>query len=321
MLTTPSTLKLAYPSSVPETPSKVSVPANTPTEEGELIPQLACHTVPIEIRVNMEAHQEQEEDGQEDDAPYGFIPNDPSSHHYYPIYVPNEWYVNGKVAEPRAVLATYIKYSPDFSTVTGTQHKGASERTVPIMVGRRSCHYSTIIKAQWKTLQQESNSKFTVNEALVDLGDIHLIGEVNCYRGYSQTKEILEKLHREAQHWVNEILRELVEVERVLRFMTGLPDPSLCPTLFDLISPPNLPLFVIDADPLVTKSPSAHPDSRSNVAKFAAALTTRHRVEEPEMMLLEKVALLDHKEWTSESWSAPFMSNVLTAGAQELMGI
>ncbi|KAF8274211.1 hypothetical protein EI94DRAFT_1794428 [Lactarius quietus] len=256
MSTTPSTFELAYPSSVPETPSKISVPANTPTEEGEILPQLACHTVPIEVRVDMEIHQEQEEDvfssvnygrpvlqdeGREDDAPYGFIPNEPSSCHYYPIYVLNERYVSGEVAKPRAVLATYIKYSPDFTMVTRTQCKGAPEHTVPIMVGRCSRHYSTITDMQWKTLQWESDSEFAVNEALADLEDICLIGEINRYRGYSQTKEILEKLRREAQHWVDEILRELVEVERVLKFMTILPDPSLCPAPFNLVSPQNLP--------------------------------------------------------------------------------
>ncbi|KAF8259936.1 hypothetical protein EI94DRAFT_1706684 [Lactarius quietus] len=101
-------------------------------------------------------------------------------------------------------------------TVTGTQLKGAVECTVPVMVGRRSRHYSTITAEQWRTLRRDSSSEFAVNEALADLGDIRLTGEINRYRGYSQTKDILEMLHREAHHRVDEILRELVEVERVL---------------------------------------------------------------------------------------------------------
>ena len=110
--------------------------------------------------------------------PYGFILNNPTSKHNYPIYVHNKRYVSGQVKEPRSVLVTYIKYSLNYTTVTGTQRKGQPECNIPVMVGRRSQSYSIIMPEQWKSLQRDTNSEFSVNEALAELGDINLVG---CY--------------------------------------------------------------------------------------------------------------------------------------------
>src|SRR6266702_3435109 len=114
--------------------------------EGSDIPlQLGQQTVPIvEIattvtsKINYE--QEIEIDKEDDEAPVGFIPNDPLGHMFYPIYVKNPAYRPTRSGHEgrRLHLAPYIKYSLDYTMVFGTNGKGQEIRSTPVYVGRRS---------------------------------------------------------------------------------------------------------------------------------------------------------------------------------------
>jgi hypothetical protein len=55
-----------------------------------------------------------------------------------------------------------------------------------------------------------------VNEAVAEMGDPRIIGEVNCYRGKRELKDTLDKLLRDARQHVNEISKEALAVENEL---------------------------------------------------------------------------------------------------------
>ncbi len=93
--------------------------------ELEYPPQLGRQTIPIiEVEVTVDStidyEQEVEQDDEEsEEAPVGYIPNDPLGHMFYPIYIKNPNYCptrNGHKGR-RLRLAPYIKYSPDYTMV------------------------------------------------------------------------------------------------------------------------------------------------------------------------------------------------------------
>ena len=113
-------------------------------------------------------------------APAGYIYNNLTSHHFYPVYVTNPKY--GEIrAEPHIAMATFIKYATDYMYVSGTMGIGNKIRTIPVVVGRRACFYSWMTEESWRELQQGNKHKFAVNEVLSQLGDLRLTGEINWY--------------------------------------------------------------------------------------------------------------------------------------------
>ncbi|KAH9170497.1 hypothetical protein EDB89DRAFT_1907746 [Lactarius sanguifluus] len=69
-------------------------------------------------------------------------------------------------------------------------------------------------EAKWKKLLSGANEEFAVNEALTEIGDPRLTGEVNRLCGQSAVKDTLEELLRDAHCWATDITRQLVDVER-----------------------------------------------------------------------------------------------------------
>ena len=82
--------------------------------------------------INFNRVADKADDG--DDAPVGFIINDPESRHYYPVYIPNLQYGKWDEEEPM-VMAKYIWYSPKYLFVTGCNSKAYPEKTIPIYIG------------------------------------------------------------------------------------------------------------------------------------------------------------------------------------------
>ena len=211
---------LAYPASSPsQTPS---VPDNTP--ERPLTPQLARRTEPFPdddaISVDHSAlssaiNYDQPQYDDKDDAPVGFIPNDPTSRHYYPIYVPNPLF--GKWDEQdRTKVAKYIQYNVDYTYVTGTEGRGYTQRTTPVYIGRRANTRSPMTKAKWEDFKRGSPREFVINEAIADMADPRIIGEVNRLRGKMELRDTLEKMLREARHSVDALSKEYLATEREL---------------------------------------------------------------------------------------------------------
>ncbi len=190
--------------------------------EGDDVPlQLGRRTVPIveiattvtsTIDYNREAELDDEES---EEAPVGYIPNDPLGRMFYPIYVKNPNYRPTQRGHEgrRLRLAPYIKYSPDYTMVFGTNGKGQEIRSTPVYVGRRARSPAHMSPAMWKELEEGAPQEFAVNEALMVEGDPRLHGEVNRFRGKRALVDTLEHLRRGAQKQVTEITKELLNTE------------------------------------------------------------------------------------------------------------
>ena len=132
-----------------------------PSEGSDVPLQLGRRTVPIvEVATTVTSainyEREEENDEEDDEAPVGFIPNDPLGRMFYPIYVKNPAYRpmrNGHEGR-RLRLAPYIKYSPDYTMVFGTNGKGHEIRSTPVYVGRRSRSPAHMTPAMWKELEE-----------------------------------------------------------------------------------------------------------------------------------------------------------------------
>ncbi len=172
-------------------------------------------TVASTIDYEWEVEQDNEES---DEAPVGYIPNDPLGHMFYPIYIKNPNYhpMHHGQEGRRLRLAPYIKYSPDYTMVFGTNGKGQEICSTPIYVGRRARSPAHMTPAMWKELEEGALQEFVVNKALMVEGDPHLHGEINRFRGKRALVDTLEHLHQGAQKQVNNITKELIGTERDL---------------------------------------------------------------------------------------------------------
>jgi hypothetical protein len=233
-MSTVSTPTDIHAAPAPPTPpqSVVSAPDNTPEP---LSPQLARRSLPIRedeeeetpqlARRSLPIREDEEESAVNDDraeeqlteltAPVGYIPNIPDSKHFYPIYVTTKKY-RKEGTGPRIVIAPFIKYDPDYTYVFGTEGEGCEIRNVPVQVGRRAQHYERMTRAKWRDLRRGDIWEFAINEALEDLGDIRLKGELNRFRGLADQKETVADLLKDALSRVNEITREAVVIDRAL---------------------------------------------------------------------------------------------------------
>ena len=119
--------------------------------------------------------------------PVGFIPNDHDGHHFYLVYVKDSHY-DLAAGGPRTMIAPFIQYSPNFTKVTSTEGVGFEHCTIPVYLGRRSRVAQKMTTEKWKYLRRDTNTKFVINEALVEIRDPRLTGEVNRYRGLAEVK-------------------------------------------------------------------------------------------------------------------------------------
>ena len=199
------------------TPSVSSVPNNTPaddtTPDQPLPPQLAIRSIPIEEdEISSIDYKSVAEDP--NSAPQGFILNELDSHHFYPIHVPNPRY--GKWdEEPCSIVTKYIQYNADYTYVTGTAGRGYSQHSIPVYISRQTRFYTTMTAAQWREFQHGAPQEFLINEAIADMADPRIVGEVNRLRGKMELRDTLDKLRRDAQHRLDEITKEYVTVPAV----------------------------------------------------------------------------------------------------------
>ena len=209
------------PKSPTPAPSIISPPENTPTEE-TIPPQLAIRSQPLPddeacsaIFSTIDFNRVAETANNGDDAPVGFIINDPDSRHYYPVYVPNPLYGKWDEEEPM-VVAKYIWYHPDYLFVTGCNGRAYPERTIPVYIGRKSNHHRRMNPTMWKEFRRNSPQEFMINEAVADLGDPRVVAELNWYRGKAELQETLGDILKEARQRVSEVEKEYLIVQREL---------------------------------------------------------------------------------------------------------
>jgi hypothetical protein len=118
--------------------------------------------------------------------------------------------------QDRTKVAKYIQYKSDYTYVTGTEGQGYSHCTVPVYIGRQTHHYAPMTSSKWQELGRGMPQEFIVNEAVAEMGDPCIIGEVNRYRGKRELKDTLDKLLRDARQRVNEISKEVLTVKNEL---------------------------------------------------------------------------------------------------------
>ena len=106
--------------------SVVLAPENTPTSHSPT-PQLAIWTEPIMDHDNDSMVNYSQSEVEEDDntAPTGCLTNNPTSRHFYPIYLTNPLFGHGR-EQPCVVLAKYIKYSTDYRYTYSMLKKGVA---------------------------------------------------------------------------------------------------------------------------------------------------------------------------------------------------
>ena len=210
------------PKSPTPAPSIISPPENTPTEE-VTPPQLAIRSQPFPedddslsaVFSTIDFHRVAETANDGDDAPVGYIVNDPESRHYHPVYVPNLRYGKWDEEEPM-VVAKYIRYSADYLFVTGCNGKAYLERTIPVYIGRKSNHHRRMNPTMWKEFRRNSPQEFMINEAVADLADPRVVAELNRYRGKAELQETLGDILKESRQRVSEVEKEYLIVQREL---------------------------------------------------------------------------------------------------------
>jgi len=149
-----------YESEVPE--------LEYPSEGSDVPLQLGRRTVPIvevatTVTSTINYEREAERDDEEsEEAPVGYIPNDPLGRMFYPIYVKNPDYrpTQRGYEGRRLRLAPYIKYSPEYTMVFGTNGKGQEIRSTPVYVGRRARSAAHMTPAMWKELEEGAPQEF-----------------------------------------------------------------------------------------------------------------------------------------------------------------
>ena len=195
-----------------------SVPDNTPADDDTparpLTPQLAIRSVPIEEdELSSIDYRSVVEDP--DSAPAGFVHNELEGRHFYPIHVPNPQY--GKWDnEKRTKVARYIQYNADYTYVTGTDGRGYSQHTIPVYISRQTHHYTPMTAAKWREFRRGAPQEFLINEAIADMADPRIVGEVNRLRGKMELRDTLDKLRRDTQHRLDEIMKEYTVTEQEL---------------------------------------------------------------------------------------------------------
>ena len=240
------------PKSPTPAPSIVSPPENTPVE-ATTPPQLAIRSQPLPDNndalsitlSSIDYNRVADKADNGDDAPVGFIVNNPESHHYYPVYVPNPQYGKWDEEEPM-VMAKYIQYSPEYLFVTGCNGKAYPERTIPVYIGRKSNHYRRMNPTMWKELRRDSPQEFMINEAVADLGDPRIVAELNWYRGKADIQETLGDILKDARKRVMDAKKEYLVIQRdLVDSMNRIERAGLYDTLQmqmrRLFTPPVLP--------------------------------------------------------------------------------
>ena len=192
------------PKSPTPAPSVVSPPENTPTKE-IAPPQLAIRSQPLPdddalsaVFSTIDFNRVAETADNGDDAPVGFVVNDPESRHYHPVYVPNPRFGKWDEEEPM-VMAKYIQYSPEYLFVTGCNGKAYPKRTIPVYIGQKSNHHRRMNPTMWKEFRRNSPQEFMINEAVADLGDPRVVAKLSRYRGKAELQETLGDILKEAR--------------------------------------------------------------------------------------------------------------------------
>ena len=201
-------------------PATSTIPSRTMTPELSIVPQLAIRTLPMPedskdstSDVNYEASQDQTP------IPACFITNDPTHPFFYPIHVPNPTYqeTDNTWTGTRTIVAPFIRYSSDFTTVYRSAGVGHEEESLPVHLLKKVQDPHHLSYKDWVELQNGSQTEFAINMAIEDINDPCLKGEVNCYRKEIRAARALRDIESEAHTRLHKATQEREVMERVLK--------------------------------------------------------------------------------------------------------
>ena len=69
---------------------------------------------------------------------------------------------------------------------------------------------------KWKYLRNRNEREFAINMVLSQINNPKYHGEINHYRGLSNLQDTLERLMKDAQGQVMEVMKELMTIEEQL---------------------------------------------------------------------------------------------------------
>ena len=97
--------------------------------------------------------------------------------------------------------------------VEGSAGVGTESCSCPVQIDRRVPTHTCMNPIKWRHLRQGNERDFAINMALAQINDPKYHGEINRYRGLSDLQDTLERLMKDAQGRVMEVMKELVTVE------------------------------------------------------------------------------------------------------------
>ena len=151
--------------------------------------------------------------------PAGFVANIPTHPFFYPIHVPNPTYreTDNTWTGTRTIVAPFIRYSPDFTTVYGSAGVGHQEESLPVHLLKKVQDPHHLSYDDWKQLQGGSQREFIINGAMNEINNPCLIWEVNHYRKEIRAARALRDLEAETHARQHKISQEREVVEKVLK--------------------------------------------------------------------------------------------------------
>ena len=261
--------------------------------------------------------------------PSGFITNNSTHPFFYPIHVPNPTYqeTDNTWTGTRTIVAPFIRYSPDFTTVYGSAGVGHQEESLPVHLLKKVQDPHHLSYDEWKQLQGGSQREYVINAAMNGINDPCFIGEVNHYRKEIKAAWALRDLEAETCARQHKISQEREVVEKVLKesmrrlepagayeelthHTRTATSPSLSPHATPFIpcrnGPAEMPILAGEEDPTQRQVASRSPKSRrskkcskcgsrkhrSKQCSFGLALITSTLGQE-KMMLSKCLALMD----------------------------
>ena len=108
--------------------------------------------------------------------------------------------------------------------VEGSTGEGMESHSCPVQIYRRVPTHVHMTLTKWWHLRRGNEREFAINMVLAQINDPEDHGEVNCYRGLSYLQDTLERLMREAQGQVMEVMKELMAVEVLISDLSTLSD-------------------------------------------------------------------------------------------------
>ena len=139
----------------------------------------------------------------------------PTMPFFYHIYIRNPLYRanEGDWTHERLIVAPFVKYSANYTHVEGSAGIGTETHLCPVMLDRRVPTHAPMSSIKWRHLRNGKEREFTINMVLAQINDPKYHGEVYCFRGLSNLQDTPERLMKDAQGWVMEVMKEWVTVK------------------------------------------------------------------------------------------------------------